>query len=222
MSNDKPDDISPTYFMNKDFYHPDHDPRVHYRNKIKEKYKKDFGRVHRYFMVEEAKTPQEPIKAKFPKYHNRYSLLDAKFEPPKKEKYSRITPQDLPSQFSDHQILRMLKVGQNAIFGNDIKDMKEIRTALERRDFPYHSEKDYLPKKKADLQYRNYYQHPGFKPIPHNVRSTANMLNIKTAQDTYISDSVKNMGVGPSHFVSGVGRDDDKYIKHGYGNRRMY
>lgn len=37
--NDKVDEVSPTYFMNKNFYHPDHDPRVYFRNKIKEKYK---------------------------------------------------------------------------------------------------------------------------------------------------------------------------------------
>ena len=33
---------------------------------------------------------------------------------------------------------------------------------------------------------------------------------------------MKNMGVGPNNFVSGVASDDDKYIKHGYGTRKMY
>lgn len=48
--NDEKEEISPTYFMNKDFYHPDYDPRVFYRNKIKEQYKKDWGNVYKHFV----------------------------------------------------------------------------------------------------------------------------------------------------------------------------
>mmetsp|Transcript_8296 Transcript_8296/g.7347 ORF Transcript_8296/g.7347 Transcript_8296/m.7347 type:complete len:99 (-) Transcript_8296:448-744(-) len=33
--NDSKNEPSPSYFMEKDFYHKDHDPRVYYREKIK-------------------------------------------------------------------------------------------------------------------------------------------------------------------------------------------
>ena len=106
-------ELSPTYFMEKDFYHPDHDPRAYYREKIK-KYKKDYGNVYKHFLTEESKTPTQPFKPKFPKYHNKYSMLDWEFAPVPKAKplttYKSV--KDLPKHFSDHRILRMLKVGK--------------------------------------------------------------------------------------------------------------
>ena len=81
--NDDKDEVLTSYFMNKEYYHPDHDPREYYRSKIKDKYKKDFGRAYKQFMVEESKTPEKPFKHNFPKYHNRFSLLNVEFEKPK-------------------------------------------------------------------------------------------------------------------------------------------
>ena len=34
---------------------------------------------------------------------------------------------DLPKHFSDHRILRMLKVGKNSIFGTEVGDMDKIK-----------------------------------------------------------------------------------------------
>jgi hypothetical protein len=187
--------------MDKNFYHPDHDPRVYYRQKVKEMYKKDMGNVYKHFMVEPPK-PVQQIPLKFPKYHNKYSMLNPEFAPiPRKKSLTSYKDvKDLPESFSDHRILRMLKVGKNAIFGTDVKSVDVIKKEMK---YP----------KEAQLK---------FKPIPHNHRSTANMLNYAYAKNTYISDSMKNMGKGPGNFVSGVLNNDDRYIKNGHGNRRMY
>jgi hypothetical protein len=241
MLNDKKENISPTYFMNKDFYHPDHDPRVYFREKFKEK-QKEFRIVHskelflnskignlsgaqhynvvKHFIKEETKTPEKPFKHYFPKYHNKYSFLDVPYVKPKDERSEKIirTTHDLPKQFSDHHILRMLKVGKNAIFGTEVADLNEIKKELDGRDFPYFSEKEMPSKNKFDLDPKT----QRFRPIPHNVRSQPNLCNFKNAKNTYISEGVRNMGVGPTNFASGVLRDEDKYLKNGYGNRRMY
>ena len=60
-------------------------------------------------------------------------------------------------------------MANNAIFGNEVKgilnsinhqiDIEEIKEAVDRRDFPYYTDKDYLPKKAEDLEYRHYYKH---------------------------------------------------------------
>ncbi|CAI2363220.1 unnamed protein product [Moneuplotes crassus] len=178
-------EISPTYFMNKDFYHPDHDPRAFYRQKIKE-YKADTGRIYKHFIREETKTPDKPFKPKFPKYHNKYSMLDAEFAPVEKKPLTTYkSVKDLPKHFSDHRILRMLKVGQNAIFGTEIADMDKIKHDLEERDY-------------LKRPYKDHTRHTRGGP------------------------QIKNMGKGPNYFVSGVLNDDDKYLKNGYGNRRMF
>ena len=96
--------------------------------------------------------------------------------------------------------------------------MGEIKEAINRRDFPYYSDKDYLSKKSEDLYYRN----NKFKPIPHNARSAKTLAYGKNYKNTYISHGPKDMGVPETHFVSGVGSDDTKYVKNAYGRRRMY
>lgn len=133
-------------------------------------------------------------------------------------------------------MLRMLRVGKNAIFGNDVKgklfllcsishphvDIDEIRDAVYRRDFPYYSEKSYLPKKKEDLMYRNYYEHPGHKPMPNNTKSASHLMNYRHYKNTYLSEGMKNMGTELTNFVSGVASDSEKYKRNGFGRRKLY
>ena len=93
--------------------------------KLRKNINKDFGNVYKHFMVEESKAPEKPFKHYFPKYHNRFSLLNVEFEKPQKN--IKTSSSELPKHFSDHQILRMLKVGHNAVFGSEVKDINEIK-----------------------------------------------------------------------------------------------
>ena len=89
--------------------------------------------------------------------------------------------------------LRMLDVGKKAVFG------AEPGGELVRPKTPEDGFK--------------------FKPIPHNARSTGNLIGENIYRDTEVSKGPNNMGRGPFHFVSGV--DRDRFLI-GYGQYKYF